>query len=141
MPHYQNTKNEQTTALSEKKHGFSCFYIFMESNTCLIPQIPVCTRYSICMNGYSGFRTSLESTQNISNGRLMKLFHRTRIVELQIMFHIMSHMLTHFDETSQAPFCLANSWTSSASHWFGTRRIASLKQWLVKQNHRRVQAF
>lgn len=91
----------------------------MEINTCLIPQIPVFTRYSICMNGYSGFRTSLESTQNISNGRLMKLFHRTRSVELQIIFelnvfHIMSHMLTHFDDenihkTSQAPFCWVNS--------------------------------
>lgn len=60
----------------------------MESNTCLIPQIPVCTLYSICMHGYSGFRTSLESTQNISYGRLMKLFHRTRSVELQIMFDL-----------------------------------------------------
>lgn len=114
MPHYKNTKNEQTTALSEKS-----FYIFMESNTCLIPQIPVCTLYSICMHGYSGFRTSLESTQNISYGRLMKLFHRTRSVELQIMFdlnvlNVMSHMLTHFDDenihkTLQAPFCWANS--------------------------------
>lgn len=105
----------------------------MESNTCLIPQIPVCTRYSICMHGYSGFRTSFESTQNISNGRLMKLFHRTRSVELQIMFHIMSHMLTHFDETSQAPFCLANSWTSSASHWFGKGRIAVLNNDLLSK--------
>lgn len=125
----------------------------MESNTCLIPQIPVCTLYynSICMHGYSGFRTSLESTQNTSIGTLMELFHRTRSVELQIMFdlnvlHIMSHMLTHFDDenihkTSQAPFCWAISWTS-ASHWFGTKRIAVLnKTSLVKQNHRRVQAF
>lgn len=115
----------------------------MESNTCLIPQIPVCTLYSICMHGYSGFRTSLESTQNISNGRLMKLFHRTRSVELQIMFdlnvlNVMSHMLTHFDDenihkTLQAPFCWANSWTSSASHWFGTRRIAVLNNDLLSK--------
>lgn len=91
----------------------------MENDTCLVLQIPVCTLYSICMHGYSGFRTSLESTQNISNGTLMELFHRTRNVELQIMFdldvlHIMSRMLTNYDDenihkTSQAPFCWANS--------------------------------
>lgn len=108
-------------------------------------QIPVCTLYSICMHGYSGFtcRTSLEYTQNISNGTLMELFHRTRNVELQIMFdlnglHIMSRMLTSFDDenihkTSQAPFCWANSWASSASHWFGTRRTAVLNNDLLSK--------